>query len=93
MTTTLERLSALLLRDYPLSPEQLTPDAPLDALGIDSLGTVELLWQVEDTFQIQLPPEPPALATLGDVAYFVDALVARQHAGRAGAPANDAPAP
>lgn len=83
MDNTLERLSDLLVRDYPLRPEQLTADAPLDALGIDSLGTVELLWSVEEAFQIQLPPEPPALVTLGDVVRYVDALVARQHGGDA----------
>lgn len=92
MDTTLERLSALLLRDYPLRPEQLVPDAPLDSLGIDSLGTVELLWSVEEAFQIQLPQDPPTLHTLGDVVFYVDDLVARQHAARAASP-HEAPAP
>jgi acyl carrier protein len=82
MDTTLQRLSDLLVREYRISPEQLDPDAPLQDLGIDSLGTVELLWSVEDLFAIQLPHNPPALATLGEVARYVDTLVAQQTGGQ-----------
>lgn len=80
MTTTFERLSAILVNDYKLEPERLLLDAPLESLGIDSLGTVELLWNVEDAFRIKLPSEPVELATLGDVVRFIDDLVARQGA-------------
>lgn len=80
MTDTFQRLTAILIKDYKLSAEQLTPDAPLEALGIDSLGTVELLWSVEDAFGIKLPSEPVPLATLGEVAAYVDRLMAEQAA-------------
>ena len=75
MTRTFERLSAILIRDYALSPDQLRLDAPLESLGLDSLGTVELLWNIEDEFKISLPAEPVQLPTLGDVVRFVDGLV------------------
>jgi len=78
MTDTFERLSAILLKDYKLPPGRLTLDAPLESLGIDSLGTVELLWSIEDAFRIKLPPDPVDLPTLGDVVAYVDALVAAQ---------------
>ena len=78
MTTTFERLCAVLEKDYKLTPERLTLDAPLESLGIDSLGTVELLWNIEDAFKIKLPSEPVELPTLGAVVRYVDDLVARQ---------------
>ncbi|MBT9491403.1 MAG: acyl carrier protein [Paucibacter sp.] len=78
MMTTLERLSAILIKDYKLQPDRLTLDAPLESLGLDSLGTVELLWTVEDVFQIKLPGDPVDLPTLGDVVRYVDELVAGQ---------------
>ena len=81
MTTTLERLRAILVRDYRLDPEALVPEAPLEGLGIDSLGVAELLFNVEDEFSIALPPEPVQLPTLGDVVRYIDQLVAEQHAG------------
>jgi acyl carrier protein len=81
MTNTFERLSALLTKEFKLQPEQLTPDAPLAGLGIDSLGTVEMLWNIEETFHIKLPADPVDLATVGDVVRYVDELMARQSVG------------
>ena len=80
MTSTVERLSASLVKNYKLAPERLTLDAPLESLGIDSLGTVELLWNIEDAFGIKLPSDPVDLPTLGDVVRVVDELVLRQAA-------------
>ena len=84
MTTTLDTLRAILIRDYKLAPETLTLDAPLESLGIDSLGVAELLFNIEDEFHIRLPPEPVQLPTLGDVVGFIDGLVAAQREGGAG---------
>jgi acyl carrier protein len=81
MSSTYERLSAILLRDYAIPAERLKPDTPLASLGIDSLGTVELLWTIEEAFHIKLPAEPVDLPTLADVARFVDGLKASQGAG------------
>ncbi|MGZ8255110.1 MAG: acyl carrier protein [Burkholderiaceae bacterium] len=92
MTSTFERLSAILMKDYKLSPDRLTLDAPLEALGIDSLGTVELLWSIEDAFKIKLPSDPVNLPTLGDVVSFIDDLVLRQSVAAA-LPASSQPEP
>jgi acyl carrier protein len=55
-TTTFDRLCAILMKDYKLEAGQLTPEAPLEALGIDSLGVADLLFNIEDAFGISLPP-------------------------------------
>lgn len=78
MTTTFDRLCAILVKDYKLEPDKLTPDTPLEALGIDSLGVADLLFNVEDEFRITLPPEPVQLLTIGDVSRFIDGLVTAQ---------------
>lgn len=75
MTNTLERLQAILVKDYKLDPALLTPDALLEGLGIDSLGTAELLFNIEDEFKVTLPPEHVNLPTLADVVAFIDQLV------------------
>ncbi|MDB5870343.1 MAG: phosphopantetheine-binding protein [Polaromonas sp.] len=76
MTATFDRLCTILAKDYKLEAGQLTPDAPLEALGIDSLGMADLLFNLEDDFGISLPPEPVQLLTIGDVAGYIDQLVA-----------------
>lgn len=86
MTSTFERLTAILVKDYKSPPELLTLDASMESLGIDSLDTVELLWNIEAACQIKLPPDPVELRTLGDVVRYVDELVAKQGVGSAHAP-------
>jgi acyl carrier protein len=78
MTATFDRLSAILIKDYKFEPDRLILDAPLEELGIDSLGTAELLFNIEDEFGVTLPPDPVQLTTLGDVVNFIDALVTAQ---------------
>ncbi|MDP2006806.1 MAG: acyl carrier protein [Rubrivivax sp.] len=75
MTHTRERLIALLVRSHKLAPERLSLDSPLQGLGIDSLATIELLWDVEDEFMVKLPADPTGLVTLGDVVAQIDAAL------------------
>lgn len=78
--STLDRLRAILVKDYQLAADAVTADAALEGLGIDSLGVAELLFNIEDEFKLTLPREPVALATVGDVAGFIDGLLAQQQA-------------
>jgi acyl carrier protein len=83
MSTTLDRLRLLLSKDYKLDPAMLLPDVPLEDLGIDSLGVAELMFNIEDEFKIAIPGEPVVLKTVGDVAGYIDGLIATQHADAA----------
>ena len=80
--TTLERLTRILVQRYKLEPAQLTPEQPLDTLGIDSLGMVEMLFFIEEEFGVHLPSEGVTFATLGEAAKYVDGLVAAQKGAR-----------
>ena len=78
MQTTYERLRAILVKEYKLDVGQVSLDAPLEALGIDSLGLADMLFNLEDEFHIVLPPEQVDLPTIGDVVDFIDGLIASQ---------------
>jgi acyl carrier protein len=86
METTLATLQKILIKDYQLAPEALTRTALLEDLGIDSLGTAELLFNVEDTFHLVLPPEAVPLRTLGEVVDYIDQLVSAQAASPPASP-------
>jgi acyl carrier protein len=81
--TTLARLHALLAKDFELMPEALQPETRLEDLDIDSLRMIEILFSVEDEFKITVPAEQAELraklVTVGDLAEYVDALVAERH--------------
>ena len=92
-TTTFERLRAILVKDYQIAPEAITPEAALASLGIDSLGVAELLFNIEDEFKISLPPEPVDLPTIDAVVRYIDALVTAQRSTPAPSGEAELPAP
>lgn len=73
---TLEVLQDLLIKQYSLTREQVGPDAALAALGVDSLGLIELMFEIEDRFGITLPDaKAPVLVTIADVVLYIDLLL------------------
>ena len=78
MNNTFERLSQLLMQEYKFSRDRLSMETALEGLGIDSLGTVALLWRIEEIFLIKVPVNTANLLTLGDVVRCIDKLVALQ---------------
>ena len=77
MTTT-DRIIAMLVKDFKVDPERLSPTARLEDIGIDSIGVAELLFNIEDEFHLKLPDVPLDLATFGDVVRYVDEQIAAQ---------------
>ena len=82
MTTT-ARIIAMLVKDFKVDPDRLSPAARLEDIGIDSIGVAELLFNIEDEFHLKLPDVPLDLATFGDVVRYVDEQIASQCASPA----------
>src|SRR5690348_12410061 len=76
--TTLERLEKILEERYHVAPDRITLDAPIDALGLDSLGMTELLFFIEEEFEITLPYEPVSMRTVGDAVRYIDDVLANR---------------
>ncbi len=68
----------LLVRRFGLKEEELSPDRCLATLGLDSIATVELVFEVESTLNIVLPELPPGTDTLGELVSFLDRVLAQQ---------------
>ena len=78
MTTTADRIRALIAKDFSIPPERLSDDARLNDLGVDSIGMAEVIFNLEDAFNIKLPEPVVQLDTFGDVVRFVEGAVAEQ---------------
>ncbi|MBK8072464.1 MAG: acyl carrier protein [Ramlibacter sp.] len=65
----------LLVETFGLKPEQLTPDATLQSLGLDSLSIVEFMFEIEDRYKIKLPDAPEMPATLGEMLALIEPLL------------------
>jgi acyl carrier protein len=77
--TTLERLQKIIVKDFELKPEDLKANASLESLGLDSMSTIDLLFSIEDEFNIQVSREPVELKTIQGVVDYIDHLIAEQH--------------
>lgn len=70
-----------------LDVADVTPEATLESLGIDSLGLVESIFAIEEAFDISVPfnanePEQNAefdISTVGSIVTAVEKLVSEQH--------------
>ena len=77
--STLETLQDILIGEFNLTRERVAPDAELAALGVDSLDLLELMFKIEDRYQLAIRDDVPNdLATVGDVVRFIDRLLAAQ---------------
>ena len=51
---TLSRIKALAAKELSLDAAKIDPQAPLDALGVDSLSFIEFMFKVEDEFGVKV---------------------------------------
>jgi acyl carrier protein len=68
----------MMVEQFDLKLENLTPDATLESLGLDSLSVIEFMFNLEDEFKIKLPDERVEIKTLQDVTNLVDRIIAEQ---------------
>ena len=79
--STFEVLCDVMARDHGLDSASLTPATRLADLTIDSLALIELIFTLEDRFDVVADNLPADLPTLGSVADYIDGL----RAGKRGA--------
>jgi len=68
----------MMVEQFDLKLEDLTPDATLESLGLDSLSVIEFMFNLEDELKIKLSDERVELKTIQDVANVVDRIIAEQ---------------
>ncbi len=84
--STLDTLMDILVRDYGVAREQVTSEATLATLGLDSLSLLELMFKIEDCYGVKIADDTPTdLATVNDVVRYIDGLITRKPGCAAGA--------
>jgi len=79
--TTLSEIKDLAAKQFGGEAKAIDETAPVDRLGIDSLGFLEFLFELEDHFDISIPQERVVhVKTLRDLATEIDSLVATKRA-------------
>ena len=75
MSSTFEKISELVVDKLGVEGSKITADAKfVEDLGADSLDTVELIMQLEDEFNLEIPDEEAEkLTTVGLVVDYIEA--------------------
>jgi acyl carrier protein len=71
-----EYLAKTLTDTYGVQEASIAPTSTPADLGLDSLTVVELLFDAEDEFEIEVPEERASFETLGEAGELIDELVA-----------------
>lgn len=74
---TLQELTQLIHKKFDIDTATLKPGLPLEEYGLDSLSLAELLFTIEEDFDIQFPERPENIDTLAGLAALVEQLRAR----------------
>jgi acyl carrier protein len=74
---TLQTIKELAAKQFGGDIDAIDADAPVDKLGIDSLGFLEFLFELEDKLGVSIPQESVAnVRTLRELATAIDAIAA-----------------
>ena len=68
-------IKQLLIEKHDVKPEMIRPETKFTELGLDSLSIAELLFDVADKYDIDIPDERANFTTLGEGAALVDELI------------------
>jgi acyl carrier protein len=68
-------ISELLVEKYDIKPEAIKPEATLTDIGLDSLSIAELMFDVADKYEIDIPDDRANFTTLGEAVAVVDDLI------------------
>lgn len=77
-----DQIITIIAREAVLEPAEVHPDMTLEELGLDSLGLVEMIFAIEETFGISVPfnaNEPGAsefdISSVGAIVRAVERLI------------------
>ncbi|WP_298835884.1 acyl carrier protein [uncultured Roseobacter sp.] len=80
-----EQVIQIIAEQAVLDPSDVTPESTLESLGIDSLGLVESIFAIEETFDISVPfnANNPAegdfdISTVASIVSGIERLIAEQ---------------
>jgi acyl carrier protein len=79
----IDDVRSIIAKSLNISADQLTPETYLDELGAESLDVIEIVFALEEKFDITIPlkaDEATRLTTVGDVAEIVQKLIAAKTA-------------
>jgi acyl carrier protein len=70
--STVETLQQLIHKEFDVEIEKIDPNASLAEAGLDSLAVAELVFAIEDHFEIRFPDDRTDISNLNELAQLID---------------------
>jgi acyl carrier protein len=74
LMSTVQELQTLINKEFGVEIEKIDPTAKLTAFGLDSLAIAELIFAVEDHFDLRFPDDRMDIDNLTGLAELIDQL-------------------
>ena len=74
----LEKLKTLFVNKFKFNIAELTPEAELDNLGLDSLDKLEFMFDIEEEFKIKIPDNRFKVSTIQDMVKVIAQFIGEQ---------------
>jgi acyl carrier protein len=75
LISTFDFIRQTLIDKFEVDPELISPEATLEVMGLDSLTMVELLFDVSEKYEIEIPTDQLDFTTLGEAVELIDAAL------------------
>jgi acyl carrier protein len=75
LISTFDFIRQTLIDKFEVDPELISPEATLEVMGLDSLIMVELLFDVSEKYEIEIPTDQLDFTTLGEAVELIDAAL------------------
>ena len=72
---TFEVIKNYIINNVDNPPDNLTPESKLNELGLDSLAILELMFEIEDKYNITLPDNAQKPETVGQLIKLIEELM------------------
>jgi len=85
MADVLDEVRHIISKHTSLGAEALTPETRLDAIGVESIDLVEIMFEIEERFKIEVPQNTNAesrleFTTVGQISEGVRSILAKSTA-------------
>jgi acyl carrier protein len=85
MADVLDEVRLIISKHCSLGVDALTPDTKLEEIDVESLDLVEIMFEIEERFKIEVPQNPNKdsrleFTTVGDIAEGVRSILAKSPA-------------
>ncbi len=79
-TNTLARIQTVIAEELDNAAADLRPDRRLEELGLDSLAVIEIMFRLEEIFDVRMGDERVPIKTIQDIVDNVDILLREREA-------------